>query len=246
MIDIHCHILPNFDDGPRGLDESLKMAKVAKKDGIDTIIATPHCCDGVHNSRIADIDQACALLNSAIDARKIGVRILPGAEIRLTPELIDLYTDGQLMTLAGSLRYILLELPEMFIVQSVSRIIEQLQRQGVRTIIAHPERNVSILKRIDTVKALTYAGACLQITADSLIGKYGPEVARLAEAVVEMDGLHFVASDAHDFRDRRPVLSTAFKKLKNIAGKARAEEIMYTNPRNIIERSTSAAVHTGT
>lgn len=242
MIDIHCHILPNIDDGPRGLADALKMAAVARKDGIDTIIATPHCCDGIHNNRPEDIDRACAQLNSALAAKKIGVNILPGAEIRLTPELIALYADGQLMTMAGSLHYLLLELPQMFIVQSVARIIEQLQRQGVQVIIAHPERNNTILNRIGILNVLGYAGASLQITADSLTGSFGPDIASAAEGIVRMDGMHFVASDAHDHRSRRPVLSKALKKLRSLVGNNRAEEIVYTNPQSILKSSASVAV----
>lgn len=245
MIDIHCHILPNLDDGPRELADALKMAKMAEKDGIHTIIATPHCCNGVYSSRIEDINRTCGLLNGELETKKIGVKILPGAEVRLTPELIELYADGQLMTMAGSLRFLLLELPEMFIVQSVSRVIEQLQRRGVQAIIAHPERNVTILKRIDTVKALTYAGASLQITADSLTNNFGPDIARAAEVIVAMEGTHFVASDAHDTRNRRPVLSKAHKRLKKLVGNCRAEEIIYSNPQSILDSSASVAVRAG-
>ena len=29
MIDIHCHIVPNIDDGAKSLDDALEMAKIA-------------------------------------------------------------------------------------------------------------------------------------------------------------------------------------------------------------------------
>ena len=37
MIDTHCHILP-VDDGAKDMEESIKMARVAQKDGIKKII----------------------------------------------------------------------------------------------------------------------------------------------------------------------------------------------------------------
>lgn len=245
MIDIHCHILPNLDDGPEDLDAALKMAKVAEKDGIDTIIATPHCCNGVYNNVINDISQACAILNGALVAKKIKVRILPGAEVRLTPELIDNHANGHLMTMADSLRYLLVELPQMFIVESVINVLEQLREKGIQVIIAHPERNMAILNNINAVNLLAYSGASMQLTADSLTGKYGPEIARAAEVIVSMDGTHFVASDAHDARVRRPVLSKAIKKLKKIVGSSRTDEIVYENPQLIIERPVSVAMQAG-
>lgn len=245
MIDIHCHILPNLDDGPGSQNEALKMAQVAEKDGIGTIIATPHCGDGVYNNEKEEIHRACVLLNNALNAKKIRVTVLPGAEIKLTPELIEAYDDGQLVTLAGSMRYLLLELPEMFIIQSVTRIIEQLRKRGVYAIIAHPERNMTILHRMDIANTLSHAGAGLQLTADSLIGKFGSEIAETAKAIVKLDGLHFIASDAHDSRSRRPVLSKALRKLKGIVGNDRAEEIVFKNPRQIIECPISVAARAG-
>src|SRR3712207_5417491 len=42
VIDLHCHVLPGIDDGPRDAEESLRMAQAALDDGIHTIVATPH------------------------------------------------------------------------------------------------------------------------------------------------------------------------------------------------------------
>lgn len=46
IIDTHCHILPGVDDGAKNADETRRMLRMAFKDGIDEIIATPHFnCD---------------------------------------------------------------------------------------------------------------------------------------------------------------------------------------------------------
>lgn len=45
MIDCHCHILPNIDDGPESMEESIKMAKKAFEKGTHTIISTTHFYD---------------------------------------------------------------------------------------------------------------------------------------------------------------------------------------------------------
>ena len=42
MIDIHCHIVPNIDDGAKSLDDALEMAKVAYDEGIRKIVNTSH------------------------------------------------------------------------------------------------------------------------------------------------------------------------------------------------------------
>ena len=43
MIDLHCHILPDMDDGPSTIEESISMVQIAFQDGIKTITATSHC-----------------------------------------------------------------------------------------------------------------------------------------------------------------------------------------------------------
>ena len=42
LVDIHCHLLPNLDDGAANWDESLAMARLAQEDGITCIVATAH------------------------------------------------------------------------------------------------------------------------------------------------------------------------------------------------------------
>ena len=43
MIDLHCHILPELDDGSQSLEESLAMARMAVNSGVRAMAATPHC-----------------------------------------------------------------------------------------------------------------------------------------------------------------------------------------------------------
>ncbi|HEV2665388.1 MAG TPA: CpsB/CapC family capsule biosynthesis tyrosine phosphatase, partial [Blastocatellia bacterium] len=37
MVDIHCHVLPETDDGAISLEESVAMCRAAAADGIKTI-----------------------------------------------------------------------------------------------------------------------------------------------------------------------------------------------------------------
>src|SRR4051812_35681777 len=41
-VDTHCHILPGIDDGPESLGDTLALCRVLVRDGITTVIATPH------------------------------------------------------------------------------------------------------------------------------------------------------------------------------------------------------------
>lgn len=43
MFDIHCHIIPNVDDGSGNMNDSIEMAQLAADSGVKALAATPHC-----------------------------------------------------------------------------------------------------------------------------------------------------------------------------------------------------------
>ena len=42
MIDLHTHLLPDWDDGPGDWEEVFRICGVASEDGIKKIVLTPH------------------------------------------------------------------------------------------------------------------------------------------------------------------------------------------------------------
>ena len=69
MVDIHCHLLPETDDGAISLEESVAMCRAAAEDGIKTIVATPHMFNGVYAAPDNEtIGQKIAMLTQACDA----------------------------------------------------------------------------------------------------------------------------------------------------------------------------------
>ena len=173
MIDTHSHILCHMDDGADDLSESIGFVKTAAAQGVNTIFATPHTCNGVFNTKKEDIIQACASLTKALAAEGVVFRILPGAEIRVNHDLVEEYDRGRLLTLNNTGRWLLMELPAMFMVKAISMMIRQLKDRGVTPIIAHAERNPMILNRPALVNDFIYNGAVIQITATSLAGDFG-------------------------------------------------------------------------
>ena len=91
MIDIHCHILPGLDDGADSLDTSIEMCRIAGNDGISTIVATPHFIPGQKQAINSDmVLKQVDILNKELEARKIDVAILPGMEVFISHEIIEL------------------------------------------------------------------------------------------------------------------------------------------------------------
>jgi protein-tyrosine phosphatase len=226
LIDIHCHILPGIDDGPKDVKTALKMAKIAVKDGVRLIIATPHCYDGVFDCQSLDIVALCAEFNELLNQQRINLMILPGAEIRLAPELVRLVDEGKTVALGGFVSTLLLELPEIFIPDVVENTIRILCRKGVRCIIAHPERNSLILSKNELVTGMVFAGAELQISGGSLLGDFGLKTKFLAQRFLRSDGRCYLASDGHNTKKRKPVLAKAVKNASKIIGSDAAKRLV--------------------
>lgn len=235
MIDIHSHILPGIDDGPSTLMESLQMARIAVKDDISIMIATPHCLNGLHVNWREGILSACTEFNEALQRHGIPLTVLPGSEVHLNPEIMDAVEKKQLMTLNDTGRYLSLELPDQFISQSVIKFINWLKRRKITPIISHPERNRAIQHNIELLHHLILAGAFSQITGGSLTGAFGSHALHSCQDILERQMVHFIASDAHSPQARPPKVRAAIRKLYSIAGKSRAESIIFKAPQAVLE-----------
>lgn len=233
MIDIHSHILPDLDDGPDTISQSLRIAKEAFFQGVQTIFATPHLMNGVFQSTPKDITAKCSLLTNELIKKNIPIQILPGSEIRLTHDTVSLFDKGRLMTLNNMDDYLLLELPPMFITEGVIHIIRQFLERGIITIIAHPERNASIIKSPNIISKLIYEGTMMQITATSLMGSFGKRTMGLCEKMIDRAAVSFIGSDIHPGRTYR--MKQAYEKTCKIAGKKEAEKIFLVNPGKIMD-----------
>jgi protein-tyrosine phosphatase len=226
LIDIHCHILPGLDDGPQDLQTALKMGRIAARDGVHTIIATPHCYDGVYDCQDHDIIAHTDMFNAALQDEHIALTVLPGAEIRLTPEFLYCVRQGKVLTLGNGFSAVLLELPEMFIPDAVVRVIKKLLSRGVRCILAHPERNSLILVKHEILENLIYAGAEVQFTADSLTGGFGRESRLLVQKFIKREVRCYLASDGHCAKKRKPILRKAVKRSSQLVGHAAADKMV--------------------
>ena len=114
MLDLHCHILPGLDDGPETLDEAVDMCRIAAADGITTIAATPHFRPGVYEHSSAFVRQQLELVAAELACRGIGVRLLAGAEVSVTPELARQFRDFDYLTINRTGKYFLAEFPPDF------------------------------------------------------------------------------------------------------------------------------------
>jgi protein-tyrosine phosphatase len=212
MIDIHSHILPFMDDGAADWETALAMAQDAHKDGITTLIATPHHNNGQYVNAAPEIRQAVTMMNERL--RQVGnpLLVLSGQEIRVYGDLLNDLEKGELLSLAGS-RYILLEMPSSRIPRNMEEICHELIIQGYVPVIAHPERNAEVAANPSSLEKLIALGSVGQVTAQSVAGVFGKKLQKLSLELCRRNLVHMVASDAHDTGHRPFGLSEAYRTL---------------------------------
>jgi protein-tyrosine phosphatase len=133
------------------------------------------------------------------------------------------------LTLGDHGRHVLLELPhELYL--PLESIVERLARHKLVAILSHPERNEGILRRPDVLEPVVNAGCLVQVTAGSLCGTFGEPSQRLAESLVVGGLVHFVASDGHGAKARRPLMRRAYERLCELVGVDLASEYCCHNP----------------
>lgn len=233
MIDIHHHCIPGVDDGAKDMAEAVAMCRIALSEGIETIVATPHVLRGRWTPlTVLDLETRLSRLRDAVGSHP---RLLLGTECYFSHDVVEKVTAGALVApLAGS-RYFLTEFASDAVPPHADRPFHQLQLARWTPIIAHPERNAVFNAQPDFLAALVAVGARTQITAGSLVGQFGPTAKRSAETWVQAGLVHFVATDAHNVRNRLPVVEQALARLRKIAGAEVAEALMVHNPRAVIE-----------
>lgn len=208
MVDIHAHLLPQVDDGSRGIDQTLNMARLAVADGISTLVATPHHLNGVFRNPASRVRRHCFVLGMRLANEGIDLAVLPGSECHLVPELPAALAQGTAMTVADCGKAVLVELPVHHVPRGASDILDELGSLGLQPIIAHPERNTQLARDPALLREWVEGGALAQVTAQSCIGRFGPQARAAAREMVQQGLIHFIASDAHRDQRRIPELTS--------------------------------------
>lgn len=226
MVDIHTHILSGLDDGAESLDMSMAMAEMAIKDGITHIIGTPHAHP--NHDFIPELVRA---RRDEIQSRFEGrLTIATGCDFHLSFEnLQDIRLYPERYTL-NQKNYLLVEFADFSIPPSMDHALHDLQLAGLQPIITHPERNPLIRVKSDRLFRWIRQGCYVQVTAGSLLGKFGKAAKESALEWLDAGGVHFLASDAHNVTSRPPILSDAFAFLEKAHGKEVAQALLVDNP----------------
>jgi protein-tyrosine phosphatase len=227
MVDIHSHILPGLDDGAQTIEESLEMLAIAAASGTTDIVATPHA-----NGQFRFDPERVRQLFQDLSARKtVSIRVHVGCDFHLNYDNLVNAIENPARYTINNHQYLMLELPDLIAFAAVKKAISQLIGAGIIPVITHPERNRSLQPALGELERWIAEGARVQVTAQSLLGRFGPAAQDAADWLMNGNHVHFIASDAHDCADRTPDLSEAYKFVSTTYGTQRAEALFIHNPK---------------
>jgi protein-tyrosine phosphatase len=234
VIDLHTHVLPDLDDGPRDSVGSVALADAAALAGTRMLVATPHLRGDHPRVVVSELAVRVEELNATLRLHGVEISVLPGAEIGLDRALALDSEQLRAATLAGNGRDLLVETPYGVLAPFFEEALAELMQRGFRIILAHPERSSTLQADPPRLGRLVELGALVQVTASSLTGRRFSAHRRLAAAALRNGWVHVLASDSHGATHRPPDLRPALRVAASVAG-VPVDFLVDAAPRAIVE-----------
>lgn len=235
MIDLHCHILPNIDDGPKSIDQSLEMARVFEQAGYQQVVATPHAVPGTSwMPSPATIRERVAQLNQALRDEGIQLTVLLGMEIALDPQIPDLLKAGRIQSLADT-SYVLIEPPFQRLPLGWEQVFFDLTSKGYTPLLAHPERCAQLADKPELFEDLVSMGIYLQVNWGSFLGYNGQKAAKTALYLAKKGYIHCLATDSHrPDKQHAGICRHAAAEVEGLVGPQNLELLARSNPLRVL------------
>lgn len=242
MVDIHCHIVPEVDDGAWDMDAAVAMARLADGCGVEKIIATPHF-KGVPEQleALPYLKQQFRRLQSAVKRDVPKLELISGVEVLCVPQTIEMARRGLLPTL-GSSRYVLTEFYFDAGGPFMDSALEELRRCGYLPVVAHPERYAAVQRDAGLARSWFERGIVLQVNKGSVLGAFGRRAEDAALRLLYRGMVHVIASDAHSPEVRTTDLSGVRRWCLDHVGREYTQVLLEDNPGRIARGKHMRAV----
>ncbi|OFW82251.1 MAG: hypothetical protein A2201_05490 [Alicyclobacillus sp. RIFOXYA1_FULL_53_8] len=242
ITDIHTHILPGLDDGPKNAEEASALLTYLKTSGVERAFCTTHYLSPHFHVSQSDLASGYANL-SLIYHTLPSPALSAAAEVRLSPQLETDLRDGNVPTL-GSTKYVLVEFPGDDVSTDNLRLVYELQVRGYIPIMAHPERNLGVQRNPSLIDELCDLGLTLQATADCFLKANTEMLTRdkIAWRFLEQGRISLIASDAHNITSRPPTLVQAYERIGTRLGQSTVDQLI-ENANAVWEGNPVEAVH---
>lgn len=234
LVDMHCHILFGVDDGAKDLETSMEMIKLAYEDGIRTILLTPHYHPKRGMASVDEVYDAYETLSDQARHEFPDLALYLGREVYYTSDHAEKMEEHEELRICGG-RNVLIEFSTGTPADYILRAVDNVIMMGFTPIVAHIERYACTLEHRDLVEDVKDKGTYIQINADSVLGENGFATQRLVKWLLKNELVDFIASDAHDARNRTPKLSKCYRYVAKKYGAEYADYCMHDMPLRILD-----------
>ncbi|MEO1814631.1 MAG: CpsB/CapC family capsule biosynthesis tyrosine phosphatase [Acetobacterium sp.] len=231
MIDTHIHMVPGVDDGAKDMNMSIQMIQMVMNEGVNKVVLTPHY--NLPRYQNENVEKQFNLLKDYIKTEKINFEVYLGNEIYLSEETMVGILEGQANSMAES-SYLLVELPYYHYYPVHEAMIQNLQHNDFRVLLAHIERYQIFEKKPEKLRELVENGVYAQLSSRHIIDH---KTRKSALQWIENGLIHIVASDGHDVDKRPPLMRKAYDVVAKAFGMNCAQILFEINPQYIIEDS---------
>lgn len=194
-VDIHSHLLPGIDDGAQTIDDSKSILEAMQSLGFKQVITTPHTIKTVWNNTKQGIENTYEYTKQELEELTNKLHLRVASEYMMDENFVELFKSEKLLTLKDN--YVLVEMSYLNPPIQLFEIIFELQLEGYKPILAHPERYSFYHTKPHEYDKLKKAGCLFQMNLLSSVGYYSKEVAQTADYLLNNELIDFVGSDIH-------------------------------------------------
>jgi protein-tyrosine phosphatase len=227
-IDMHCHILPEVDDGAQSIEQTINMLIIAHEEGILHIIATPHYRAGYPNPDYHELEQKLETVRQ--EALKIdrSFRIDLGNELYYSQDILEHLNSKKALTMAGT-RYVLVEFLVDVSYMNLRAGLHNLLINGYLPILAHMERYQCLYHNYNGIQELQELGIYLQMNISSVIGNITNRRASFCRKLIEKGYIHFISTDSHSDQYRAPRIKQGADVIRKKYGEDSLSQLLSEN-----------------
>jgi protein-tyrosine phosphatase len=213
------------------------MARAAVANGIGCAILTPHIHPGRYENTRSIIENHWRAFERELRIADIPLRTGIAAEVRLSPEILDLIEKDEIPFLGevSGYRIMLLEFPHSHIPPGADKLVDKLLQMKIRPMIAHPERNKEVIRNIEKIDPFVEMGCLMQLTASSVAGRFGPGARIRARQLLGYEACVVLATDSHNMNARVPDLYEGYEAAAEVLGAEAAARLVEDNPFRIVQ-----------
>ncbi len=197
-IDIHSHLLPAIDDGSKSMEDTQFLLKSLLDFGITQVVTTPHIIQYVWENTHKQILANHAHTKLQLQQNGMTNPFAVAAEYLMDDAFVKLFQTDKLLTIKDN--YVLVEMSYINAPIQLYTILFDLQVAGYIPVLAHPERYLFYHFNFDEYAKLKNAGCLFQLNMLSVVGYYGPGIAKVADDLLQKGMYDFVGTDVHHER----------------------------------------------